>query len=126
MVQPCAPLVFFSFCDADTSTGAQIKDMNNMLITASWDRTVRYWDLRQPNPVHTQQLPERVYAMDAVFPVLVVGLADAGRKIQVSCHCMSMHAVEVMPAWIIAEPREGWVLAGSCPALMESHGQMHW
>ena len=54
-----------------------------MLITGSWDRTVRYWDLRQPNPVHTQQLPERVYAMDAVFPVLVVGLADAGRKIQV-------------------------------------------
>ena len=58
-----------------------------MLVTASWDRTLRYWDLRQPNPVHTQQLPERVYAMDAVFPVLVVGLGSADRKIQVTCLC---------------------------------------
>ena len=55
-----------------------------MLITAGWDRSVRYWDLRQPNPVHVQQLPERAYAMDATFPVLVVGLGSADRKIQVS------------------------------------------
>ena len=80
-----------------------------MLITASWDRTLRYWDLRQPTPVHTQQLPERVYAMDAVFPVLVVGLADAGRKIQVrlllaeharwGVRCTAGSAGHV-PAWI--------------------------
>jgi len=36
----------------------------NMLVTGSWDKTVKYWDLRSPNPVHTQQMPERVYAMD--------------------------------------------------------------
>lgn len=58
-----------------------VKDMNNMLITGSWDKTIRYWDLRSPNPVHTQQLPERVYAMDVRHPLLVVGLAN--RKIQV-------------------------------------------
>ena len=63
-----------------------------MLVTASWDRTLRYWDLRQPNPVHTQQLPERVYAMDAQFPVLVVGLGSADRKIQVlSLFAMTCH-----------------------------------
>lgn len=32
---------------------------------------VRYWDLRQPNPAHTQQLPERVYGMDVTHPLLV-------------------------------------------------------
>ena len=58
-----------------------LKDMNNMLVTGSWDKTIRYWDLRQPNPVHTQQLPERVYAMDVRHPLLVVGLAN--RRIQV-------------------------------------------
>ena len=58
-----------------------LKDMNNMLVTGSWDKTVRYWDLRQPNPVHTQQLPERVYSMDVRHPLLVVGLAN--RRIQV-------------------------------------------
>lgn len=53
----------------------------NMLITGSWDKTIKYWDLRQPNPAHTQQLPERVYAMDVLHPLLVVGTAD--RTIQV-------------------------------------------
>ncbi len=32
---------------------------------------VRYWDLRQPNPAHTQQMPERVYGMDVSHPLLV-------------------------------------------------------
>ncbi|EIE22298.1 WD40 repeat-like protein [Coccomyxa subellipsoidea C-169] len=58
-----------------------VKEMNNMLVTGSWDKTIRYWDLRQPNPVHTQQLPERVYAMDVTHPLLVVGMAN--RRIQV-------------------------------------------
>lgn len=61
-----------------------VKEMNNMLITGSWDRTLRYWDLRQPSPVHQQQLPERVFAMDAVHPVLIVALAGLDRKIQVT------------------------------------------
>ena len=66
------------------------KDMNNMLVTGSWDRTVRYWDLRTQNPVHTQQLPERVYGMDIRFPLMVVGLA--GRRIQVHSHrCMCLN-----------------------------------
>eukprot|EP00887_Chlorella_sp_A99_P007661 scaffold20.g7661.t1 len=44
----------------------------NMLVTGSWDKSIRYWDLRSPNPVHTQQVPERVYAMDAMGQLLVV------------------------------------------------------
>lgn len=54
---------------------------NNMLVTGSWDKTLRYWDLRQPNPAHTQTLPERVYGMDVRHPLLVVGLAN--RRIQI-------------------------------------------
>ncbi|KAL4437482.1 hypothetical protein ABPG77_003463 [Micractinium sp. CCAP 211/92] len=53
----------------------------NMLVTGSWDKTVKYWDLRSPNAVHTQQMPERVYAMDVVDELMVVGTAD--RQIQV-------------------------------------------
>lgn len=44
-------------------------------------QTLKYWDLRTPNPVHTQNLPERVYAMDCINKLLVVGTAD--RTIQV-------------------------------------------
>jgi WD40 repeat protein len=71
-----------------------VKEMNNMLVTGSWDKTIRYWDLRQPNPVHTQTLPERVYAMDVTHPLLVVGLAN--RRIQVHletacCLCTPRH-----------------------------------
>jgi len=49
-----------------------VKDMSNMLVTGGWDKTLRYWDLRQPNPAHVQQLPERVYAMDVRYPLAVV------------------------------------------------------
>ncbi|KAH9715606.1 protein RAE1 [Citrus sinensis] len=35
-----------------------------------------YWDTRQPNPVHTQQLPDRCYALTVRYPLMVVGTAD--------------------------------------------------
>lgn len=53
----------------------------NMLVTGSWDKTLKYWDTRSPTPAHTQQLSERVYAMDCQQQLLVVGTAD--RQIQV-------------------------------------------
>ena len=60
-----------------------IKELN-MVVTSSWDKTLRYWDVRQSSgtPAHTQQLPERPFAMDVKYPLAVVGLAQ--RKIQVS------------------------------------------
>ncbi len=67
--------------DAPVKYALYVKEMNNMLVTGSWDRSVRYWDLRQPNPVHTQQMPERVYAMDIRYPMMAVG--TAARKVQV-------------------------------------------
>ncbi|KAF9346683.1 Poly(A)+ RNA export protein rae1 [Mortierella sp. NVP85] len=47
-----------------------------ILATGSWDKTIKYWDIRQPNPVATLTLPERLYTMDSVFPLLVAGTAD--------------------------------------------------
>jgi len=41
------------------------------LITGSWDRTIKYWDARTPNPVHTSNLPERLYTADAKYPLCV-------------------------------------------------------
>merc|ERR1739847_103578 len=42
----------------------------------SWDKTVKYWDLRQGQPVVNVQLPERCYAMDTAFPLMVVATAE--------------------------------------------------
>jgi hypothetical protein len=53
----------------------------NLLATGSWDKTIRYWDCRTPNPTLTVQLPERVYAMDVKYPLMVVG--TAGRQVLV-------------------------------------------
>lgn len=47
-----------------------------MLVTGSWDKTIKYWDLRQPTPAATVQMPERVYTMDVSQSLLVVGTAD--------------------------------------------------
>ncbi|KAF9306996.1 hypothetical protein BGZ74_001117 [Mortierella antarctica] len=49
---------------------------NPILATGSWDKTIKYWDTRQPTPISTIALPERLYAMDSVFPLLVAGTAD--------------------------------------------------
>ncbi|KAI3869122.1 hypothetical protein MKX03_013391 [Papaver bracteatum] len=54
---------------------AWIPDMN-LLATGSWDKTLRYWDLRQQTPVHKQQLPERCYSLSVKYPLMVVGTAD--------------------------------------------------
>jgi mRNA export factor len=46
------------------------------LISASWDKTLKYWDLRSPNPVGVVQLPERCYSMDVNGGLLVVATAE--------------------------------------------------
>lgn len=47
-----------------------------MLVTGSWDKTVKYWDLRQSQPAATLNCQERVYCMDVRNQLLVVGTAD--------------------------------------------------
>eukprot|EP00803_Ostreobium_quekettii_P002391 evm.model.scf_4402.1 EVM.evm.TU.scf_4402.1 scf_4402:4072-7195(+) len=44
----------------------------NRLVTGSWDKTLKYWDLRSPNPIYTFTLNDMVYAMDLNTPLLVV------------------------------------------------------
>ncbi|XP_072952714.1 protein RAE1-like isoform X1 [Typha angustifolia] len=61
--------------DAPITEISWIQQMN-LLVTGSWDKTLRYWDTRQAQPVHTQQLPERCYALTVRYPLMVVGTAD--------------------------------------------------
>ena len=58
-----------------------LPNLSNMLVTASWDKTLRYWDLRSPTPAHTLNLPERCYSMDVKGPLMVVATAE--RHIQI-------------------------------------------
>ena len=54
---------------------------HNMLVTGSWDKTLKYWDLRSPNPVHTHQLPERCYGLSSSGNIMVAATAE--RHIQI-------------------------------------------
>ncbi len=47
-----------------------------MIVTGSWDKTIKYWDLRQPAAVATVQCQERVYTLDVKKNLLVIGTAD--------------------------------------------------
>ncbi|KAL0639630.1 RNA export factor gle2 [Maublancomyces gigas] len=47
-----------------------------MLVTGSWDKTLKYWDLRQQAPAAVLQLQERVYTLDVAQSLMVVGLAE--------------------------------------------------
>jgi len=58
-----------------------VKELN-VVITGSYDKTIRYWDMRTPNPVATVQLNERVYAMDVKHPVLAVATATVPETVQ--------------------------------------------
>lgn len=49
---------------------------NPIVASASWDKTLKYWDVRQQNPVATVQLPERAYSMDTSRDLLVVATAQ--------------------------------------------------
>ncbi|TPX32638.1 hypothetical protein SmJEL517_g04315 [Synchytrium microbalum] len=51
---------------------------NQCIITGSWDKTLRVWDLRQQTPAMVMNVPERIYAMDVVSNLLVVGTAERG------------------------------------------------
>ena len=52
-----------------------------VVVTGSWDKTIKCWDTRQPQPVTTIQLPERCYSMDIRHPLMVIGTAE--RKIMI-------------------------------------------
>ncbi|XP_063967989.1 mRNA export factor-like [Lytechinus pictus] len=46
------------------------------VMTGSWDKTIKFWDTRTPNPILSIQLPERCYCADVMYPMAVVGTAD--------------------------------------------------
>ncbi|KAI1504183.1 WD40-repeat-containing domain protein [Biscogniauxia marginata] len=48
----------------------------HVVASGSWDRTVRFWDLRQQAPAATLACKERVYAMDSRARLLVVATAE--------------------------------------------------
>lgn len=59
---------------------APIKEMfyvgdKNVLVTGSWDKTLRYWDLRSDRHVGSVNLSDRVYCMDVKGSLCVVGTA---------------------------------------------------
>lgn len=63
--------------DAPVKHAFEVPDIN-ALATASWDKTLKYWDVRAPTgqSMANVQLPERVYAMDTRGPLMVLGLAE--------------------------------------------------
>ena len=48
------------------------------LMTGSWDKTLKFWDTRSPNPIMSIDLGERCYAADVDYPMAVVGTAGRG------------------------------------------------
>ncbi|GLH13561.1 WD repeat-containing protein 55 homolog [Gryllus bimaculatus] len=59
--------------DAPVKTCHWVKgNTYSCLMTGSWDKTLKFWDTRSPNPMLTISLPERD------FPMAVVGTANRG------------------------------------------------
>ena len=73
-----APAATIGQHDAPVKHVFAVSEMS-LVASGGWDRTVRFWDTRQPTPAAVLQMPERVYAMDVRYPLMVVGTAE--RKI---------------------------------------------
>lgn len=65
--------------DAPVKSVKWIEAHGGLLATGSWDKTLRYWDLRTPAPVVTINLPERCYSVDVLEPIVAV--ATAGKQV---------------------------------------------
>lgn len=63
---------------------------NNMVVTGSWDSTVRFWDMRQPTEAFKLQLQHKVYAMDVNFPYMVVSTAETTQQGNPRMHLYSI------------------------------------
>jgi len=48
----------------------------SILVTGSWDKTIKYWDLRSSTPIATLNLPERLYSLDVQYPLMVAATAE--------------------------------------------------
>jgi mRNA export factor len=54
---------------------AWIKE-KGVLMSGSWDKTIKYWDLRSPNAQLTLPLNAQVISMDVKFPLAIVATSD--------------------------------------------------
>ncbi|XP_034477304.1 mRNA export factor [Drosophila innubila] len=65
--------------DGPVKTCHMVKGPNyTCLMTGSWDKTLKFWDTRTPNPMMAINLPERCYCADVDYPMAVVGTAGRG------------------------------------------------
>ncbi|KAG0336408.1 hypothetical protein BG004_008073, partial [Podila humilis] len=62
---------------------------DSIVATGSWDKMIKYWDLRQPTPVSTVAISDRLYSMDLHQNLLVAATAD----LQISMFDMSNPSV---------------------------------
>ncbi|KAG6812833.1 hypothetical protein H0H92_016102 [Tricholoma furcatifolium] len=61
----------------DSISGMTYARESGLLITGSWDRTIRFWDSRASSPQHSSHdTPERIYHLDLVHNTLVVAMAS--------------------------------------------------
>ncbi|PIO68873.1 WD domain, G-beta repeat protein [Teladorsagia circumcincta] len=71
--------------DGPVKTCHWIKGNNySCLMTGSWDKTLRFWDMRQlptQSSLANITLPERVYCADVLYPMAAVGLANRHIKV---------------------------------------------
>lgn len=83
--KPCAgsrpPLVVFWLLEAGTKPSRYVACPYVRATNPLNIGSIKYWDLRTPNPVASITMADKVYSMDVQYPLMVVGTAE--RHIQI-------------------------------------------
>ncbi|KAK4668545.1 uncharacterized protein QC764_708300 [Podospora pseudoanserina] len=91
-----------------------------LLVSGSWDKTLRFWDKRQPNPIATVNLTDRVWAMDGSGTTLVAGTAD--NKIHIFNLGKMTQSSAIRPTMVIDSP----LVDQQIRCIAVKHGGQYW
>ncbi|ELQ76842.1 mRNA export protein (contains WD40 repeats) [Trachipleistophora hominis] len=83
----------------------KVKVYNNIVITGSWDKKLKFWDLRSNAPLFTHELANKVYAMDIKNGNLALALSN---------NTVVMHSIGDFQRQRILRTKLKWQLRSVC------------
>jgi len=85
----------------DAVKGVYYLEERNQVCSLSYDKTVKFWDMRSPEPVSSFNLGEKIVCCDFRFPLMAVGLSNqkllffnVNHDLPIICGALDSHYID--------------------------------